>query len=401
MKKAVVGALSFVFFIAVIGGAVANENSDIVRGYYSEGNACIDGMVYDNGVSPLYTKLPLKEDAIALNNYIRPYLSEKGYEAYIDIIVSMCYQESSYGTYVGVRNGIPYDSNANWMQVTGYTGPGGIESVKAGVDHFIGVIKECINKGCTDIYTLVQAYNYGNSYIGYVMEHGGADTAQLRVDFQTAHNKGSGYGDASYCVDVMKRCIGQSPELAGYYNGEIYDKSTGDLDKDLASCANWYIQNVTTYQQSTSGKGTGSRKRYLCPLDPTGYAGDDCTGFAVFFMRYVAGTTKIGDATSEMMIDANNSWSKNVQKYGWKRYKASQIGSVKKMKPGDVMVAYKKGAYHHAEIYLSPKTTFGWGKIRTEYPVSNSITYKNGGFSDSSHVYTVIYRYEGDDNAKN
>ena len=395
MKKFTGCTVGILFFLCVIGGAVANESTDIIRGYYSTENACIDGLVYDNPAAPIYKSYPLKEDAKKLSDYIRPYLKEKGYEAYIDIIVSMCYQESSYGTYVGVRNGIPYYSNANWMQVNGYNGESGIVSVKAGVDHFIGVIEECINKGCTDIYTLVQAYNYGNSYIGYVMEHGGKDTAQLRVDFQAAHNKGSGYGDASYCVDVMSRVHGQNPEDAGYTNIQIIDKSTGDMETDLASCANWFIKNVDTYQNDKRGQGTGKRKDYVCPLDPGGHVGDDCTAFACFFMRYVANTNKIGDSTSQTMSDTTSSWATNAEKNGWKHYTAKQIGSVKKLKVGDVMVAYKTGSYHHAEIFVSPTTTFGWGSIKSEFPVSNKITYSGGGFHDSDHVYTIIYRYEG------
>ncbi|AQP53073.1 hypothetical protein CBF34_02830 [Vagococcus penaei] len=52
------------------------------------------------------------------------------------------------------------------------------ESIDSGVEHLAEVIKAAEAKNC-DIWTAVQAYNFGTSYIDYVASHGHKETIDL------------------------------------------------------------------------------------------------------------------------------------------------------------------------------------------------------------------------------
>lgn len=153
--------------------------------------ACIDGFVYDNENAPIYQG-SAKKDAKKVRNYVRPILEKKGYEQYTDILVAICYVESTFGK----------GDNANWMQVKNYSGDSGITSVKAGVNHFINLIEDyAIPENCTDINVLIQSYNYGHGYLTYCLENGGKDTETLRKQFQ--EKQGGNYGNSQYVTLVQ------------------------------------------------------------------------------------------------------------------------------------------------------------------------------------------------------
>lgn len=169
---------------------------------YAGTDSCIDGMVYDNPQAPIYHGSCAKI-AKKTKNYIRPILKKKGMEPYIDIIVSMVQQESTFGK----------GDNANWMQVNGYNGEAGMASVKAGIDHFEGLIKKCETKKITDIKVLVQSYNFGTGYIDFAKENGGKDTLFLQESFQYKKSPDGHYGTKGYSLSVMSRVKGQEPKI--------------------------------------------------------------------------------------------------------------------------------------------------------------------------------------------
>lgn len=174
----------------------------------SEGDAtlknAIDGRVYDNIHAPIYTGDAYKDNkkqAMKVRKYIRPYLKKKGYAQYTDVIVAMCAQESRFGS----------GDSGNWMQVKGYCGKSGIESVKSGADHFIALAKKAKKMKCKDLSVLIQSYNFGTAYIDYCMKHGGKDTLALRSQFQNAQRsklRTKIYGDFSYAEKIEKRIKG-------------------------------------------------------------------------------------------------------------------------------------------------------------------------------------------------
>lgn len=169
---------------------------------YTGTDTCIDGKVYDNPNSPVYQGSCAKL-AKKTKNYIRPILKKKGMEPYIDIIVSMVQQESTFG--IG--------DNANWMQVSGYSGASGMASVKAGIDHFEGLLKLCQSKKISDIKILIQSYNFGQGYITYAKNNGGKDTVALQKKFQKKQDINGNYGTAGYSRSVMSRVKGQKPKV--------------------------------------------------------------------------------------------------------------------------------------------------------------------------------------------
>ncbi|MDE7423797.1 MAG: C39 family peptidase [Lachnospiraceae bacterium] len=182
---------------------LAAEEDEAVYSAYTSGDTCIDGKVYDNSNAPIYKGI-CAADAKKTKKYIRPILKKKGMEPYIDIVVSMVQQESTFGE----------TDNANWLQVNGYSGKAGIASVKAGIDHLEGLIKKCKAKKITDIKTLVQSYNFGEGYIGFVKENGGKDKATLQKKFQYKQRKDGRHGTAGYSDSVMSRVKGEKPKIS-------------------------------------------------------------------------------------------------------------------------------------------------------------------------------------------
>ena len=174
---------------------------------------------------------------------------------------------------------------------------------------------------------------------------------------------------------------------------------TGDALQDMA---NWYIANVNTYQQSTSGEGTGSRKGYTCDLLGGSTVYDDCTGFSAAYASLVSGK----NVTAYGSKDLYNGGQSYIDA-GWKRYTISEIGGVSGLVSGDILVcsseADSKCKGHHAEIFISSNSSFGWGKIQSSYPSStatfvDSATYSGYIDQGTYHRYGVVYRYVGSSN---
>lgn len=100
-----------------------------------------------------------------------------------------------------------------------------------------------------------------------------------------------------------------------------------DVIGKLEEVANWYIQNVKTYQIiPCGGKGSGKRKFYDNPF-LSREIGDDCTEFANVYMSYVCGTELAISASGEM-VNSKGNWAKSAETCGWKAYTTDQIGEL-------------------------------------------------------------------------
>lgn len=184
---------------------------------------------------------------------------------------------------------------------------------------------------------------------------------------------------------------------------------TADTSSLVACCktmAEWYIKHVDTYQTTHNNTYTGKRQLYPCDLIK-GKAGDDCTGFASAYAMLVTG--------KNLAIESSYGfYTKNMKDWiaaGWTKYTITELGGVKGLQAGDMLVCSDKADKNcvggHAEIYLGAgksgkSKTFGWGKIRTSYPSGNpklTNVKKDGNkiyISDGgSHVYGVVWRYTG------
>lgn len=163
--------------------------------------------------------------------------------------------------------------------------------------------------------------------------------------------------------------------------------SEGDLLAKLEDLSNYFIENAGEYNQGA----------YLYVPQLNSNIRKDCTGFAVAYMSYVSGVDLPESYTGEM-VEINGSWAQKASEAGWKAYSSSEIGDASNLLPGDVLIEHTSGTNGHAEIYISPTETFGWGSKQDHYPLSKTITNNtvNGKtvFSDGRHTqYRVIYRY--------
>lgn len=169
--------------------------------------------------------------------------------------------------------------------------------------------------------------------------------------------------------------------------------------------ANWYIAHVPTYQQRTDGSASGNVGWYTCDIMPFGsmQVGDECGRFAAAYGSYASGKKIVNEGAIRTIYKGSNAWTNA----GWKYYTMDEIGGVNGLQPGDVMLASNvadpcsKGG--HAEVYLGPNKTFGWGRIQTKFP-SNTSTLTNWTCSHGNiyvqagangHRYGRIFRYAG------
>ena len=154
--------------------------------------------------------------------------------------------------------------------------------------------------------------------------------------------------------------------------------ASGDVIGKLEEVANWYIQNVKTYQITPcGGKGSGKRKFYDNPF-LSRKIGDDCTEFANVYMSYVCGTELAISASGEM-VNSKGNWAKPAEACGWKAYTTDEIGE---LQTGDVLIADNSVSYSqgtHAEVYVDASHTFGWGKCQNGYPLNNTISKETRG----------------------
>lgn len=152
---------------------------------------------------------------------------------------------------------------------------------------------------------------------------------------------------------------------------------SGNPENALQVVANWFIGNAGDYNQNKSISNPYPNKTSRL----------DCSGFVATYMSYV-GDCDLGNPDTGTMIGINGSWSKKAMSCGWKGYNSS---SLSELQPGDVMVGGS-----HTEVYVDANHTFGWGRKRSEYPLSNiTIKQSDGSYKDYITNYTTIYRYEG------
>ncbi|EBF5204399.1 peptidase M23 [Listeria monocytogenes] len=124
-------------------------------------------------------------------------------EAYLPILLAMCMQESG-----GQGNDVMQSSESKSGQIGTITNPK--ESIFQGVKYFASLIKGAKLTGPQDenrLMVVVQAYNYGGGFIGYVDKNGGKYSQPLAQGFSQlmAMKMGwSGYGDSLYIEHVWR-----------------------------------------------------------------------------------------------------------------------------------------------------------------------------------------------------
>ncbi|WEY82954.1 lysozyme family protein (plasmid) [Bacillus subtilis] len=109
-------------------------------------------------------------------------------------------------------------------------------SVDAGVKHFKSVLEQGKKAG-VDFNTIVQSYNYGTGYIGFVAKHGKKHTKELAQEFSgmmAARNRWSSYGDPDYVAHVMRYLKQNQGDIAvnGASDSPLGVKAFNDVMKE-------------------------------------------------------------------------------------------------------------------------------------------------------------------------
>ena len=137
----------------------------------------------ENGSSSLdFSGMNLSPEVLKHQATVEKYAKEYGIEEYVNYLLAIIQVESG-GTATDVMQsseslGLP----PNTLSTE--------ESIKQGCKYFSALIKSAEAKGC-DIYTVVQAYNYGGGFIDYVASHGRKYTFELAVSFSREKSGGA------------------------------------------------------------------------------------------------------------------------------------------------------------------------------------------------------------------
>lgn len=120
---------------------------------------------------------------------------------------------------------------------------------------------------------------------------------------------------------------------------------------DIKEMGKWYQENIHTYQGGKTGKATGARKMYDCPIIKK-KVGDDCSGFVCSCLwKHGVNVPLTG---SYGFVEPTTTFAKLMTEAGFKKIKYDAT----KLEPGDIMC--KNG---HVEIYYEPKKSYAWGNI--------------------------------------
>ena len=204
--------------------------------------------------------------------------------------------------------------------------------------------------------------------------------------------------DSDSSFDITKE--GKEEDKDDSSNTNFVKGDTSTLEGKLETLANFYIKSVATYS-SHSGLKTYSGDSIMSGLE----CRNDCTGFARAFVNYVNGNNKTSAGGSSYFV---KSW--NATDNGWTYYETKDLKSLDDLQLGDILISSpgnsskggtrSEGGYGHAEIYVDNKHSFGWGGVRTQYPLSHNWTFTTNSqgrnvVKDGGHMYVCFYRYTG------
>ena len=128
-----------------------------------------------NSYSPVYSGMNLSADVLKHQPMVERYARENGISEYVNVLLAIIQVESG-GTATDVMQssesmGLPPNSLS--------TG----ESIKQGCKYFASLLSSCKAKGINDINVVIQSYNYGGGYVGYVAGKGKKHTFNLAESF--------------------------------------------------------------------------------------------------------------------------------------------------------------------------------------------------------------------------
>ena len=152
-------------------------------------------------------------------------------EDYTDVILAIIFTESK-GKHVDIMQSSESRYGARNQIFSSE------ESIDSGVEHLAEVIKESEKQGC-DIWTAVQAYNFGSQYISYVANSGSENSLEIAE---------------KYSRDVLAPLLGNDTEqtyqykhpLAILYNGGKLYKDGGNFF--YAESVKWNLKIIQLFK---------------------------------------------------------------------------------------------------------------------------------------------------------
>jgi cell wall-associated NlpC family hydrolase len=227
---------------------------------------------------------------------IRKYAEKDGVEEYAGLIMALIQQESG-GRHLDVMQ----SSESIGLPPGAITDPE--YSIQIGVKYFAEVMKQA--KG--DINLALQAYNFGNGFIGYALERGGY-SKEVAIEFSNmmaAKQGWSRYGDTNYVDHVMR-----------YYNGE-----NGSVVVVGDGTQSFNVEEVHSIMKEYLGRP------YVWGGRTPAAGGFDCSGLLEYAFAQI-GIDMFGTAQSQ--------------------YNKTNPVPEDKIKPGDLVFfsTYKPGASH-------------------------------------------------------
>ncbi|QIL49799.1 lysozyme family protein [Vagococcus hydrophili] len=155
-----------------------------------------------------------------------------GIEEYSDVILAIIYTESK-GDHVDLMQSSESKYGTRNRIFTSE------ESIESGVEHLAEVIKEADAQKC-DIWTAVQAYNFGSKYINYVSDHGKKNTLEI---------------SETYSRDILAPLLGNKTQETYFYKHPFaLMHNGGKLYKDggnffYAESVKWNLKLVKLFSK--------------------------------------------------------------------------------------------------------------------------------------------------------
>lgn len=151
---------------------------------------------------------------------------------YNDVVMAIILTESK-GDHVDVMQ----SSESEYGQMNAVSSSR--ESIEIGVKHLSEVLKEAQDKG-TDIWTGVQAYNFGSNYIKFISENGGKHSVELAE---------------RYSKDILAPMLGNDTQIkyhylkprAVMYNGGYLYQNGGNFF--YADTVDWNLRMMKIFQE--------------------------------------------------------------------------------------------------------------------------------------------------------
>ena len=135
-----------------------------------------------NSYSSNYTGMNLSAEVLKHQPMVEKYAKENGISEYVNVLLAIIQVESG-----GTAEDVMQSSESLGLS------PNSLDtesSIKQGCKYFASLLSSCKNHGISDINVVIQSYNYGGDYVGYVAGNGKKHTFNLAENF--ARDKSGG-----------------------------------------------------------------------------------------------------------------------------------------------------------------------------------------------------------------